>query len=234
MIYDQPPKNWKDLQKLIYQVYKEMDCDVYIEKDVQTIRGITNIDVYVRDVQQSPPLVYLCECKNWNRLIPKGIVYAFRTLVSDIGAHCGFIISKKGFQSGAYEVAKNSNIFLLTWEKFQEVYEERWTSAMCSRLEKDLQTLARYATTPRKWTDDLLFQFKSLQTRFMLLLSLGLHAREKVLGPYLITTIHPDDASTKPDEIMWIKIHSKREFFDLLLPRAKYWITQVEQLLGPL
>ena len=43
-------------------------------------------------------------------------VLALRTIVNDIGADRGFIISEKGFQSGANEAARDANITLTTFK----------------------------------------------------------------------------------------------------------------------
>src|SRR5213080_4807970 len=46
-----------------------------------------------RDGHAVPPAVYLCECKFWTRPVPQEVVHAFRTVISDAGAHRGFVIS---------------------------------------------------------------------------------------------------------------------------------------------
>ena len=68
-----------------------------------------------------PPSVYLCECKHWRRAVPQEVVHAFRTVMADVGAHRGFIISIAGFQEGAFEAVANTNIDLVTFEELQEI-----------------------------------------------------------------------------------------------------------------
>ncbi|MBY0157207.1 restriction endonuclease [Cytobacillus firmus] len=70
--------------------------------------------------------MYLIECKYWNTDIPQTVIHSFRTVVSDYGSQHGLIIAKKGFQSGAYEATKNTNIHLLSWNEFLSLFEERW------------------------------------------------------------------------------------------------------------
>jgi len=53
-------------------------------------------------------------------------VHAFRTTVADGGAHIGYVISKVGCQSRAFEAAKLSNVKLLTWSDFQDEFEQTW------------------------------------------------------------------------------------------------------------
>lgn len=44
----------------------------------------------------------------------------------DCGAELGIIISKSGYQSGAIEAAKFSNVRLETWETFLELVRDKW------------------------------------------------------------------------------------------------------------
>ena len=46
--------------------------------------------------------------------------------MADVGANTGYIISRVGFQAGAYEAAANTNVKLLSWEEFQEVFVDQW------------------------------------------------------------------------------------------------------------
>ena len=126
MIYKNEPTDWKDLQQKVCDVFRVCGCDATVEQTIQTVRGKVDVDVHVIDPSVSPNLTYLCECKFWNTPVPKSVVHGFRTVVSDYGAHVGFIISKEGFQSGAYEAAQNSNIKLVDWFEFQSIYVERW------------------------------------------------------------------------------------------------------------
>src|SRR4051794_16957058 len=115
MIFTDEPKDWSGLQDRVAQVFNEIGCLVEVEKDIVTTRGSVNVDVYIQDTTKVPNLVYLCECKYWESHVPKSVVHSFRTVVADYGAHVAFLISKRGFQSGAFEAAANSNIMLLTW-----------------------------------------------------------------------------------------------------------------------
>ena len=98
---DHPPKDWKELQKLVHKIYTEIGCKAEIDKRVETARSPADIDVYVEDTTTSPTLTYLCECKYWNRPVPKSFIHTFRSIVADKGANAGYIISKLGFQKGS-------------------------------------------------------------------------------------------------------------------------------------
>lgn len=147
-MFDSAPKTWKQLQSMVAQAFREMDCEAEIEKNIVTARGTANIDVFVTDRNHTPPLVQLCECKYWLTSISKAMVHSFRTVVQDFGAHIGLIISRSGFQSGCYKAAKNSNIFLLSWQEFLDMYEAKWTIHICKRLDQMANVLNTYCTRP--------------------------------------------------------------------------------------
>jgi len=58
MIFNFEPKDWKYLQQKVGQVFEEMGCHVEVEKDINTIRGRVNIDVYVEDKRSKPTMIY--------------------------------------------------------------------------------------------------------------------------------------------------------------------------------
>jgi hypothetical protein len=139
------PINWRDLQIQIARIMEESGFIIDLEKDIKTVRGIVNIDVYAEDVSQKPKIIYLCECKFWQKAIPKSVVHSFRSVVNDYGANWGLIISSHGFQSGAFAAAANSNIRLLTWKEFQELFLGRWfKNYMLKRLHEENEPLVDY------------------------------------------------------------------------------------------
>ena len=132
-IFDHEPADWEELQDRIAQLFSEMGCEVKIGERVKLVRGEKEIDVSVRDPQTTPHSVYLCECKFWSKPIPQEVIHSFRTVLSDFGAHRGFIISRVGFQAGAKEAVKNTNLDLLTFDEIQLVFFDRWRIAMGKR-----------------------------------------------------------------------------------------------------
>lgn len=125
-INESPPTSWKDLQEQVARILRECGLKADVERELKTARGTVCVDVYAIDETQMPPPVCLCECKYWSTPVTKEKVHAFRTVVADFGASWGFLISRGGFQSGAYEAAEYSNIKLLTWEEFENAWMNRW------------------------------------------------------------------------------------------------------------
>lgn len=120
------PKNWAELQNSVAKIFNECGFDVKVEKKIKTARGEVEIDVYVIDNTSIPKSVFICECKNWETSVPQEKVHALFSVVQNSGANFGILISKSGFQSGAYEASKNTNISLLKWEEFLELYKNKW------------------------------------------------------------------------------------------------------------
>ena len=55
-------------------------------------------------------VIWLVECKRWRRRVTKLHVLALREIVADVGADRGILLSEVGFQSGAVEAAKLTNV----------------------------------------------------------------------------------------------------------------------------
>lgn len=128
LIERQPGADWRDLQERVAVVLRECGLDSEVARTLQTVRGKVEVDVYATDSSTTPPAILLCECKRWSSRVPKAEVKSFRTDVADFGAHFGLFISSCGFQSGAHDVVENTNVRLVDWQGFQDLFLERWCS----------------------------------------------------------------------------------------------------------
>jgi restriction system protein len=126
MITEKHPESWQQLQESTAQILRECGWTAETEVKVSTVRGTAEIDVFAIEMVQGREYKVLFECKNWTARVPQNMVHGFRTVMTDVGANTGYIISKAGFQAGAYEAAANTNIRLLSWTEFQEVFEDQW------------------------------------------------------------------------------------------------------------
>ena len=126
LIECEPGTDWRGLQDRVSQILNECGLSSQVGLNIQTARGQVEIDVYATDPTTSPPAIYLCECKRWTTRVPQAEVQTFRTIASDVGAHFGLFISSVGFQAGAFDVVKHTNIHLLDWSGFQQLFIERW------------------------------------------------------------------------------------------------------------
>lgn len=125
-IYENEPKTWKDLQNKVAEILTVCGYQCEVEKEIITIREKVNVDVYAEINNQLSRNVIICECKFWKKAIPKSVVHSFRTVLNDYGANYGLVVSKIGFQSGAFEAVKNTNIRLVNWVEFENTFRAEW------------------------------------------------------------------------------------------------------------
>ena len=92
--------------------FRSLGFEAVVEKEISGARGKHKIDVFVTPCIQGLQLKWVVECKCWESNVTKEKVLALLSIVYDIGADRGFLLSEKGFQSGAIQSSHNSNIVL--------------------------------------------------------------------------------------------------------------------------
>jgi len=144
-IDDGEPPTWQDLELSVARILSEAGLCTERGRLLATVRGCVEVDVYAEDQSITPPVVTLVECKHWKNAVPQTVVHAFRTTVIDSGANVGFIVSLRGFQSGAVNAAALTNIHLVDWPAFQALFAERWYRKYAiERANKALDPLLEY------------------------------------------------------------------------------------------
>lgn len=138
--------DWKDLQNRVAQLFSELGCEVQTPLVVELAgRGQKEVDVFISDKRSSLPKITIVECKWWNSEVPQDTVHSFHTVMNGCGANSGFIVSKIGFQAGAYEAANKTNISLLTFEEMQHRFGGEWFSTQKANISKLLEPLKQAA-----------------------------------------------------------------------------------------
>lgn len=112
---------WKLYQDEAANFFQKLGMDAKIEQKIEGVRGMHEIDVYVEGTIHGLPFIWIIECKAWNRNISKEKILALSSILSDIGADRGFLLSEKGFQSGAIRVSEKSNITLTSLADLNQV-----------------------------------------------------------------------------------------------------------------
>jgi|SRR5690554_3954472 len=133
MIFDTEPRNWKELQNFVGQMFRECGFETEVSKVVELVRGKKEIDVYAQDTKSEYEPIILVECKFWNRRINQETIHSFRTVISDFGANIGFIVSKNGFQKGSYEATEKTNVKLVTLKELETEYYSKWKQGMTAK-----------------------------------------------------------------------------------------------------
>ena len=144
MIFNTEPKNWKDLQKYVGQLFEECGFETQIAKEISLVRGKKEVDVYAQDTSSEYKPIIIVECKHWNKAIPIEVIHSFRTVLSDFGANLGFIVSKNGFQSGCYKAVENTNMRLVSLLELETEYYSKWKQAMVKKYIKYADILFPY------------------------------------------------------------------------------------------
>lgn len=146
MITERIPDTWQDLQNQVAQILEECGFNVEVEKTVSTARGEVELDVYAEETIRGRKYSIAVEGKHWKNRIPQNVIHGFRTVVADIGANSGYIVSLNGFQSGAFSAADLTNLELITWEEFQSKFFESWyESYFTSTIANELDGLMTYS-----------------------------------------------------------------------------------------
>jgi hypothetical protein len=132
---------WKKYQEQVADVFRSAGCSADIEAIVEGVRGKHKIDVLVNFEKYGVTCLWVVECKHWNSNVPKEKVLALQSIVDDIGADRGLLISKVGFQSGAIRLAQKSNITLTSLEDLKEDLRQDSTKRIIDTLESNLLRL---------------------------------------------------------------------------------------------
>jgi len=132
--FDSEPNSWQDLEEQVHQAFEEMGYEATRDCELETVRGRVRVDVYAVKKTTPIPTVIVCECKCWKKAVDQNVVYALRSVCSDIGSHFGLLISKVGFQSGAQETRDSTNIHLLNFSEFQATFFSEWKCGIVMRL----------------------------------------------------------------------------------------------------
>jgi hypothetical protein len=64
--------------------------------------------------------------------------------MQETGANRGYVISTEGFQQGAIDAAAFTNIELVTFAQFHEIYFEKWFKARLWAIERDIGDFNTY------------------------------------------------------------------------------------------
>jgi len=237
-------KDWHDLQKHVCTLFNEMGYKAEIEKIIYLAgRGKKEIDVYIEDPNASHNQVYIIECKYWDTNVNQDVVHGFKTVMDGAGASTGFIISKRGFQSGAYEAIRFTNIQLLTFEELQHLYGNEWyrkKEAKLEKLDSKLNEIYRLhfaqdtflpIMNNEKFISNGLGPKLSYFNKWVICLSLIIRGNtpENYMGPepVLLANNPEDPLDHKKD---WHAIPTVREYFDVVERAAEKCLEQFDNL----
>lgn len=136
---------WYQFQEDICTYFNSIGASAQTNITVKGVRTSHDIDILIKTKYLGEDLTWIIEAKKWKSKVPKEKVLALRTIVDDIGADRGFIISEKGFQKGAKEACVNTNIRVKTFDELKTLTRESVESEILKEYKKRLNILeARY------------------------------------------------------------------------------------------
>ena len=147
--------NWHKFQEQIKEHFESLGANARTNIKIQGARASHDIDVLVNPKFLGKEMTWIVEAKDWSTNIPKEKVMALLSIVQDLGADRGFIISNKGFQKGAINCVKNTNITLANFEEFKESTKDFVNTEVIKHYEARLKILhARYWSHPKRTRRD--------------------------------------------------------------------------------
>lgn len=144
LITEETPDRWDRLEELVTAILSECGMEATRQVSLQLPRGAVDIDVLAEETVQGIHHRIICECKNWRTNVPREVVHAFRTVMQETGAHQGYIVSRVGFQIGAIEAARSTNIELLTFAEFQSAFFAKWFNKRLWAMEEEIGNFNTY------------------------------------------------------------------------------------------
>jgi len=116
--------DWRHFQDQVAEILNLIPgCVARVNQPVHGTRiGTVRVDVLAELRSNGFVFRVIVECKFWRRPIPQEKVFSLNTVVEDIGADRGYLISEIGVQSGAAEYLSHpSNVRALTFEEFKSI-----------------------------------------------------------------------------------------------------------------
>lgn len=132
---------WYQFQEEICDYFNSLGTNAKTNVTIKGVRTKHYIDVLVETKFLGQDIVWVIEAKKWKSKINKSQVLGLRTIVDEIGADKGFIISENGFQSGAIEASENTNVQLLTYTELKRLTKELIQSEIISTYKDRLAIL---------------------------------------------------------------------------------------------
>jgi hypothetical protein len=164
------PTDWRDLQDKVCKYLNQAGYQAETAKTIELVRGKVEVDVFAMTDEEMLKQ-FVCECKYWNAPVSQEKIHAFRTVVQDSGSMFGIFISKNGYQKGAIEAAKCSNVILKNWDGFIEMIAHKWLKNRFREILKIGAPLSVYTdildVPVEKLSDGAKNQYISLQNKYL-------------------------------------------------------------------
>ena len=215
------PTDWRDLQDKVCKYLNQAGYHAETAKTIELVRGKVEVDVFATTDDEMLKQ-FICECKHWDTPVPQEKIHAFRTVVQDSGSMLGIFISKTGYQKGAIEAARCSNVILKDWKGFIDLIAHQWLKNRFRYLLKIGDPLSVY-TDPmdvqvEKLSEEAKQKCMSLQVKYMphYVLIRGMEmGMLRPEDPVVLDGVRFDDFNSLFDHLERVMTQGVKEFEEL-------------------
>lgn len=106
--------DWRAYQEATAEVFRRLGCNAQVDFHATGVRSKHDVDVYATFMRSGILCSWVIECKLWKTRVTKEKVLTLKSVIEDLGADRGIIVSEEGFQTGAQDAARGTNITLVT------------------------------------------------------------------------------------------------------------------------
>jgi len=136
-------EEWEQYQHQAAELLRELGFTAEVDASLTEANGAVHaIDVAARRAVAGVDVLWIVECKYRRRRVSMGMVREHRSLVIDLGADRGLLMSESGFQSGAIRTARQKNITLTSLADLRADAADEILAARVAEAEKRLMDLA--------------------------------------------------------------------------------------------
>jgi Restriction endonuclease len=112
--------DWKNYEEQTAEFFRSLSCRVGLGATIKGARAKHKIDVWVVFTRFGIETKWVVDCKFWRKPATKEKVLALVSVVDDVGADRGILVSQRGFQAGAVRAAEHTNITLTSLEELKQ------------------------------------------------------------------------------------------------------------------
>lgn len=103
---------WKQYQADVAEFFTSIGIPATTDVLLAGVRGTHAIDVVARPTVAGRELLWIVECKFWKRPVPKEKILTLHAIAQDVGADGAYVMAEAGYQSGALQCARATNLML--------------------------------------------------------------------------------------------------------------------------
>jgi len=138
MAIDFSQPNWKQYEDLVCDMLREENPDFSVERNIYIVGHLSNqrrqIDIAMRGKLANYDVLVVVDCKCYSKKMDVNTVGSFVTLLNDVGADIGILVTQNGCSKAAETLAKKSRV-KLDIKTAEELREYRITLDYCEECD---------------------------------------------------------------------------------------------------